>query len=307
MRGFIKLLLIIVLGGYLALFLLDWTYTWTITQRPLLNIKENRNYDYLIAGDSRTNPLVAPYIDLKTGLKTINIGYPAFTLDDNQRILQYFFNRGNRVERVLLQMDLRFGTAAVGKQEWYYWPYLHRQSGILSAELPFSYYARENKNITLKTLGSGIKYLITVGDGESKLDTAEINNDFRPFLYNKKLLKDYSKEPFKYRELIEFNAFLKKNGVRELIFFKAPCTPEWFESQTDTSTYKQKLRGMGFKYFDLSGVYSDTSYFKDYTHIKNNRYLEFSRYFIHRVIDTLELKDRQLSVAKSPMHPSSQK
>ena len=140
-----------------------------------------------------------------------------------------------------------------------------------------------------------------------KLDTAEINNDFRPFLYNKKLLKDYSQEPFRYRELIQFDAFLKKNGVRELVLFKAPCTPEWFISQTDTSTYKMKLRNMGFKYFDLSGAYRDTSYFKDYTHIKNNRYLEFSRYFIHRVIDTLELKDRQLSMAKSPMHISSQK
>ena len=298
MRGFIKLLLIIVFGGYLALTLLDWIYTMTITQRPLLSIKENRSYDYLIAGDSRTNPLVAPYIDLRTGLKTINIGFPAFTLEDNQRIIQYFFDRGNRVDRVILQMDQRFGTSSGTKQEWYYWPYLHRQSGLFTMELPFGYYARENKNINLKTLGSGLKYLITVGDGEMKLDTAEINNDFRPFLYNSKLLKDCSKEPFRYNDLIAFDAFLKKNGVRELILFKAPCTPEWFKSQADTATFKQKLRGMGFKYFDLSGAYTDTSYFKDYTHIKNSKYLEFSRYFIQKVIEPLELKDRQTTMAK---------
>lgn len=90
MKGFIKLLLIIVIGGYITLTLADWLYTMSITQRPLLSIKKNRKYDYLIAGDSRTNPLVAPYIDQKTGLKTINIGFPAFTLEDNQKILQYF-------------------------------------------------------------------------------------------------------------------------------------------------------------------------------------------------------------------------
>jgi hypothetical protein len=297
MRGFIKLILTILLGGYLSFLLLDWTYTMTITQRPLLNIKENRSYDYLIAGDSRTNPLVAPYIDMLTGLKTINIGYPSFTLEDNQRILQYFFNRGNRVDRVILQMDLRFGTATGNRQEWYYWPYLHREEGFFTSEFPFGYYARENKNITLKTLGSGMKYMINVGDGEMTLDTMKIFKDFRPFLYNQKLLKDYSKEHFQYQQLLEFHTFLKKNGVRELIFFKAPCTPEWFLSQTDTSTYKKKLRGMGYKYFDLSGAYIDTSYFKDYTHIKNNKYLEFSRYFIHKVIDPLEMGDRKANTA----------
>jgi hypothetical protein len=225
-------------------------------------------------------------------------------LEDNQKILQYFFDRGNRVERVLLQMDLRFGTASGIKQQWYYWPYLHRQVGMLPLEIPFSYYAKENKNITLRTLGSGIKYLFTVGDGELELDTAEINNDFRPFLYNKKLLKDHSKEPFRYQALLEFDAFLKKNGVRELILFKAPCTPQWFDSQSDTATYKQGLKRLGFQHFDLSGAYGDTSYFKDYTHIKNSKYLEFSRYFIQNVIEPLELKDQQSYIARQPNRPS---
>lgn len=299
MSRFIKLILTILLGGYLSLLLLDWTYTMTITQRPLLGIKENRNYDYLIAGDSRTNPLVAPYIDKMTGLMTLNIGFPSFTLEDNQRILQYFFDRGNRVERVILQMDRRFGTSTGTRQEWYYWPYLHRQDGHFTTEIPFSYYARENKNITLKTLGSGLKYLITVGDGEMDLDTVKMNQDFRPFLYNKKLLADHSNLPFLYQEIVNFHAFLKKHGVRELILFKAPCTPEWFASQSDTSSYKQVLREMGFRYFDLSGTYTDTSYFKDYTHIKNNKYLEFSRYFIKSVIEPIEMADRKSPVAET--------
>lgn len=304
MSRFIKLILAILLGGYLSLLLLDWTYTWTITQRPLLSIKENRNYDYLIAGDSRTNPLVAPYIDMLTGLRTINIGYPSFTLEDNQRILQYFFDRGNRVERVILQMDRRFGTSRGTRQEWYYWPYLHRQKGPVTTDIPFSYYSLENKNITLKTLGAGLKYLITVGNGEMKLDTTKINEDFRPFLYNKKLLADYSKEPFLYKELAEFHEFLRSNGVRELIFFKAPCTPEWFASQTDTSSFKVALRNQGYRFFDLSGIYTDTSYFKDYTHIKNSKYLEFSRYFIKSVIEPVEMTDKKSTAADTLLLPA---
>lgn len=292
MRRFLKLSLTIVVSGFLALLLVDAFYTITITRRPLLKIKENRQYDYLIAGDSRTNPLVAPYIDQITGLKTINIGYPSFTLEDNQRILEYFFALGNKVERVILQMDQRFGTATGTRQEWYYWPYLHLQQGILTAGIPFSYYARENKNITFKTIGSGLKYLITVGDGEEVLDTVKINEDFRPFLHNKKLLTDYSKMPFFYDRLDSFHTFLKNHGVKELILFKAPCTPAWFASQTDTTSYKQKLRSMGFKYIDLSGTYTDTSYFKDYTHIKNSKYLEFSRLFIEKVLQPMEESDR---------------
>ena len=74
MRPFLKNISIILLAGGLSLSLLDIFYTWAITRRPLFWIEKDQHYDYLIAGDSRTSPLLTPYLEMITGKKTINIG-----------------------------------------------------------------------------------------------------------------------------------------------------------------------------------------------------------------------------------------
>lgn len=284
MKKFLKLTSITLLTGFLSLSLLDIAYTWAITQKPLSDIYTHKHYDYLIAGDSRTNPLLPSYLDMITGLKSINIGYPAYTLEDNKRIMEYFFERGNKVDRVYLQMDLRFGTANEVKREWFYKPYLIRQQGLLSPRFPFDFYARNNKNITFMTVKNHLMHGMRSPAERAYFDSMEIVNDYRPFKFNEKLLEDHADKPFLMNELLSFDRMLKQNGVKELVIFTAPYSPNWFDSQSDTSTYKKRLVNAGFKYFDLSTIYRDTSWFKDYTHIKNNKYLEFSRYFVDHVI-----------------------
>lgn len=304
MRPFLKNISIILLAGGLSLSLLDIFYTWAITRRPLFWIEKDQHYDYLIAGDSRTSPLLTPYLEMITGKKTINIGYPAFTLEDNRRVLKYFFDRGNRADTVYLQIDLRFGTATDIRRDWYYRPYLVMQEGMLTPRVPFKYYAENNKNITLRTIGSNLNYHWSKHETRDAWDTSLVVADYRPFQYNDKLLADHSHLPFLMDELKSFRRFLSDHGVSELVLFTAPYSPNWFHSQRDTSNYKKLIRAEGFIYHDLSGLYSDTTYFKDYTHIKNNRYLEFCRDFNDRIIRSVAGESVQRSagqVSKTPL------
>lgn len=284
MKGFLKIISIILVLGGLLLSLLDIFYTWAITRRPLLGIEKNRHYDHLIAGDSRTNPLLPPYLEQITGKRTINIGYPAFTLEDTRRIFRYFFENGNSVDTVYLQIDQRFGTATEIKRDWYYKPYLIMHEGLLTPRVPFSLYARNNKNVTPKTVRENLRYIWVREADKTILDTNNIILNYSPFVYNTKQLADHAKMPFLLEDLTSLDAFLKSNGVRKLVLFTAPYSPNWFASQSDTSNYKQKIRAADFSYYDLSKRYLDTAYFKDYVHIKNNRYFEFCRDFNNIVI-----------------------
>jgi hypothetical protein len=289
MTRFLRLCSIILVIGFLGLWLLDLWFTWAVTRKPLSGIEENKNYDCLIAGDSRTTPLQAPYLDIYTGLKTINIGYPAYTIEDNHKILKYFFERGNRVERVYLQFDLRFGTAARSVRDWYYHPYILRHESWFKWHFPFKFYSLNNSNIKPSTVIKETWNALRGFDSVTPFDSLEVLNDFRAFKFNPKLLKDNSKDTLLMDKLLSLDSMLKRNGVKEMVIFTAPFAGIWFPSQSDTSSYKKKIREAGFRYHDFSTAYLDTTYFMDYTHIKNNRYFEFCRLFS----DQLLLKDKR--------------
>jgi hypothetical protein len=298
MKRFLRLTAIVIISGLAMLAFLDFAYTWAIAQKPLSDIKKDQHYDYLIAGDSRTNALLPSYLNMITGMKTINIGYPAYTLEDNRRVMEYFFERGNKADKVFLQVDLRFCTATEVKREWYYKPYLIGHEGYFApARFPFSYYALHNKNITFMTVKDHLLYSLKSPQEKARFDSMEVVNDYRPFRYNDKLLEDHANNPLLLNELYSFERMLKKNGVKELVLFTAPFSPNWFHSQSDTSTYKRRLVNAGFKYFDLSTIYQDTTYFKDYTHIKNNKYLEFCRHFVENVIQQQDTHSNAMNVS----------
>lgn len=297
MKKFLRLTSILIISGLAMLALLDFAYTWALSQKPLSDINKNQHYDFLIAGDSRTNALLPSYLNMITGMKTINIGYPAYTLEDNRRVMEYFFERGNKADKVYLQVDLRFCTAKEVKREWYYKPYLISHEGYyFPLRFPFSYYARHNKNITFMTVKDHLLYSLKDPQEKARFDSLEVINDYRPFRYNDKLLEDHSSNPLLLEELQNFQRMLKKNGVKELVLFTAPFSPNWFDSQSDTSSYKRKLVDAGFTYVDLSTIYPDTTYFKDYTHIKNNKYLEFCRHFVDHVIQPQDKRSNALNV-----------
>lgn len=282
MRLFLRKLLFVAAGILITLSLLDIFYTWVISETPLHGIRKNEQVDYLIAGDSRTNPLLPEYLSQITGKKVINIGEPGYVLDDNIRILKYFFEMGNRVDRVLLQVDWKFGARHpedVESKEWRYLPNLIRKEGLLTPRIPFVFYAQNNRNIKPMHIVKFTKTALLRNGQPDPLDTMTVINAHRPFMHNEKLREDYSTMAFRMKDIIALDSFLRRQGVRELILFSTPYLPEWISTQSDSASYKRKVREAGYRFHDFSTVYKDVTWFKDYLHVTNSKYLEFCRLF----------------------------
>lgn len=267
----------IVLGGIpLLLVALDGFYTWALSETPAFGIGVNEKVDYILAGDSRTISLRAPYMSHITGKKVLNISAPGYTLDNNIELLEYFFRRGNRVDRVVLQVDQKFGSRTVPSHDFEYKPHLFRENPLM-ARIPFRYYAENNRNIRPSEVLGKARQTLSEGAGTPGLVLDTVNVKFTYFRHNNNLLTDHSRDPFRLDDLLALRDFLRSRGVKELILYSPPYLPEWIHSQSDSASFKQKIRDAGFTYYDLSNVYPDTSYFKDHLHVQNRLDMSYCR------------------------------
>jgi hypothetical protein len=277
MKRFIKQVSLVLLGIAAVLCILDIIYTWALSEQPVYGIGKNEKVDWIIAGDSRTISLRAYYMSYISGKKVLNISSPQYSLDNNRDLLEYFFRNGNRVEKVLLQVDQKFGSRRGYNRDYEYMPHIFRQRGLLSPRFPFKFYAENNKNIRptdfVRALSTRLSGRVTV---ESPADT--VNYKITSFVHNPKLFQDHSDETFRIDDLRELREYLHGKGVKELILYSPPYLPEWIQSQTDSASFKKKVREAGFKYYDFSNIYTDTSYFKDHLHVKNRMDYEYARF-----------------------------
>jgi hypothetical protein len=259
-----------------VLSIMDIYYTWVISERPVYGIGRNEKVDWLITGDSRSISLRAPYLSYITGRKVVNVAAPFYTMDNTIELLEYFFNNGNRADRVLLQVDQKFGSRRGIKRNYEYMPHIIRQRGLLSPRFPFKYYAENNRNIRPSQI---VDYTREVLRGDNKatetLDTiwVKINH----FKTNPGLMVDHSKDDFRIDDIKALREYLLSKGVKELILYSPPYYPEWIKTQSDSASFKEKVRKAGFRYHDLSTVYTDTTYFIDHLHIKNRKDNEYMR------------------------------
>jgi hypothetical protein len=277
-------MLMVCLGIIVTLSLLDILYTWAITQKPLHDIRENEHFDYLIIGDSRSNPLITFYLEHITGAKVMSLAEPAFILEDNLEILNYFYRKGNTVDRVLIQADWKFGSRTVSEKEWVYEPYLIREKGLLSPRIPFVMYAKHNRNYKPMMLVKHIRDGM-MGNPKSPLsDTNLILASNYSYRVNEKLRADYSIYPFRIDDFKKLETELKEKGVKEVVLFSIPHLREWITTQSDSASFKTKIRTAGFKYHDFSTIYPDSTWFKDYLHVRNNRYMDFCQKFAATVM-----------------------
>lgn len=278
MRQFIKQVSIFIIGIFITFSLLDIFYTWVISEHPVYSIKNDEQIDYLIAGDSRTDPLLESYLEHVTGKKIIQIGSPGYILENNIEILEFFFSKGNRVDKVILQVDWKFGSSTENKKNFEYMPHIMRHQGLFKPRIPFEYYMVNNKNIRPTHIYNFSKNLLKKNKSDSAtIDTVNVKHT--PFVNNKKLWQDYSINKFRIEDIVALREYLHKMGVKELILFSPPYLPEFISSQSDSASYKTIIKNAGFKHYDFSTVYKDTSYFKDHLHVKNSKYMEFCRLF----------------------------
>jgi hypothetical protein len=284
MRRFIKQISFVLLAILALLIVLDILYTWSLSETPVYGIGKDEKVDWIIAGDSRTISLRSNYVSHVSGKKVLNIAAPFFSLDNNIEILDYFFKNGNRVDRVLLQVDQKFGSRRGVRREYEYMPHVIRQKGILSPRIPFVYYAENNKNIRPTHILRVLKGIVTGDRPVEKLaDTANFKVTW--FVYNPKLMQDHSQEEFRIEDLKRLREYLRDKGVKELVLYSPPYLPDWIRTQSDSASFKSKVREAGFRYYDFSNIYPDTSYFKDHLHIQNRRDYEYGRLISSSVLN----------------------
>ena len=283
MRRFIRQASLVAAGILAVLSVLDIVYTWSISENPVYGIGRDERVDWVIAGDSRSVGLGGQYLSTITGKKVVNISSPYYTLENNREILQYFFDNGNRAERVLLQMDQKFGSRRrVLMRDYEYMPHVIRQKGLFSPRFPFKYYAENNKNIRP---GQVMEFARKALSGEAKAADEDTGyTKATSFIRNPRLMVDHSKDEFRLDDIKALRDYLHTKGVKELVLYLPPYLPEWIQTQSDSSSFKQKLRDAGFRYYDFSNVYGDTTYFKDHLHLHNRKYNEFSRLMAATVI-----------------------
>lgn len=284
MGRFIRQISIVAAGILAILWLLDIAYTWAISENPVYGIGKNEKVDWVIAGDSRSVGIGGPYLTLFTGKKVVNISSPYYTLENNREILDYFFDNGNSTERVLLQVDQKFSSRKRElKRDFEYMPHIIRQRGLFSPRFPFSYYAENNKNITPKQVFGFARQALSSQSDQGVFDTSWTK--ITSFTVNPRLLVDHSKEEFRLEDIKVFRDYLLSKGVKEVVLYSPPYLPEWILSQSDSASFKTKVREAGFSYYDFSNVYSDTSSFKDHLHLQNRKNNEFSRMVASRVFE----------------------
>ena len=275
MKRFARQTMTIVAGCLAVLLALDTVYTWAISENPVYGIRKNEKVDWLITGDSRSLALRAPYLSYVSGMKVLNVASPFYTLENTKEILELFFNNGNRADRVLLQVDQKFGSRKGVNRNYEYMPHIFRQQGLPLQRFPFKYYAENNRNIRPSNLRQFLKGALNGRHDYETLDTTWVK--INHFSTNPKLMVDNSIDEFRIDEIKRIRDYLIGKGVKEVVLYTPPCLPEWTLLQSDSASFKEKVRKAGFAYHDLSNIYSDTAYFIDHLHIKNRKDYEYCR------------------------------
>jgi hypothetical protein len=121
----------------------------------------------------------------------------------------------------------------------------------------------------------GLRYVDDAGRPGRVPDT--MGGKITQFRYNPKLMIDHSIDSFRIDDIIALRSYLRSHGVKELILYSPPLMQDWNRIQTDTVSFKRKVREAGFRYIDLSNAYSDTTYFKDQLHVKNQMDMPYCR------------------------------
>jgi len=274
MKRFVGQIFIIIISIHVLLILTDIFYTWTLSQVPVHGISKNQKVDYIIAGDSRTLPLRAPYVSFVTGKKVLNFSSPAYVLDDIIELLYFFFRSGNKADKIVLQVDQKFGSRLQSKKQFIYQPYLFREQWI-QARYPFRFYAENNKNITPSLVLNSFKKILSGFDFNEYLDT--VNIKMNHYVVNPRLDVDFTQDHLRIENIITLKNYLLQNGVQELILYSPPYIPAWGETQADQHHFKKAIAKSGIKYYDLSNIYKDTIYFKDQLHVRNSKDMEYTR------------------------------
>ena len=271
MRKFIILASSILLLVGVILTALDICYSYGLSRHPLLKIPKNERFDYLIIGDSRVSSILEKQLDSLTARRCLVLPNYGGNLDDMPFVIDYFFQNGNTARTVISSIDLRIGGNEGVKHEWLYYAHASRKNGYLDPRVPFLTYAQNNTTVTTKRIFEDL-----FRDVDSSRKDQRDMNILQWYEPHKDQMKDYSVAPLRIESLVNLKNILKAHGVTDHRLLIAPLSPEFDALQSDPDGYKSLLRNNGFRYYDFSAMYPDTSSFADLVHLKRKAYAGFT-------------------------------
>jgi hypothetical protein len=262
---------------------MDCLYTYGVARHPLLNIPENHTYDYLIIGDSRVSSLLEEDISAQTGKTVMVLPHYGDNLKDVLKLTDYFLERGNHAKTVISNVDLRIAQSSGMTHEWEFYAYDVHAHHYLKPRIPFVIYALNNRKIPFRKVMEGIRRPVDTVRAEHR--DFSITQRYEPSREQK---IPYDTSHLRLDLILELREKLKKYGIHDHRLVVAPLSPEYPRYHPGSESYKNIMRSKGFRLYDCSAVYNDTSGFADLIHLKRNHYRDFSRKFA----DSLNHDDR---------------
>lgn len=274
MKEFIKKITIYLLLTLFLLVILDSVYTLIYSNsrvRDKVQFVLNttpKHYNAIILGSSRAENHLIPEIFKEYGLDVYNFGMSGGSLCEDSLMLKLFFEKGNTVDKILLQVDLQFlnEVPAEGIQARFL-PYLplnktiythykdNTKNSFALAYFPFYRYCKLDAKIGFREL------VITLMNKKGKFyDT----NGFAPLSgsLNSKVKQNLPKEVCeKNKYYDEIVAISLKNKVL-LISFTAP-----FCSYTNNTDFFSKLKQNVPELYDYSNFIKEDSLFSTCGHL----------------------------------------
>ena len=297
MKKFIKKITVYILLTLLLLALLDVIYSSIHINSQVRNKVDfivnspPKHYDAIILGSSRAENHLIPEIFKKYGLDVYNFGMSGGSLCEDSLMLKLFFEKGNTVDKVLLQVDIQFlnEIPAEGIQARFL-PYLplnktiynhykdNTKNSFALAYFPFYRYCKIDSKIGFRELVNTIM---------KKKGKFYGTNGFAPIggSLNSKIKQNLPKEVCQknkyYDEIVATSA---KNKV-QLISFIAP-----FCSYTNNKDFFSKLKQNVPELNDYNDFIKEDSLFSTCGHLNEKGAVVFSNIILDKHFGINNLK-----------------
>ncbi len=293
MTRFIKTCSLTAGGLFLTLSGMDCLYSYGIARHPLLRIPEKKEYDYLIIGDSRVSSLIEDEIGAKTGKSVIVLPHYGDNLKDVLYLTDYFLERGNRAKTVISTVDLRIAQSSQMTHDWEFYAYDVKAHYYLKPRIPFVMYASNNRKIPFRKVVEGISSPID----SARRETRDFNI-FQRYEPSREQKIPYDTTHLRLDLILALREKLKKHGIRDHRLIVAPLSPDYPRYHPGAESYKDIMRSHGFRLYDCSKMYTDTTAFADLIHLKRKTYMDFSRRFADSLLfDDYDARHRHSTAA----------
>lgn len=250
----------------------------------LFPIEQNGAYDFVIMGSS-TSDEIRPCFVPSFPNNAMNLSFPGGGMKVQKTYLEYFYEEGNKVDKILYCLDPYVLVTDYGDRLNYlfnYEPFRMKFASLIFENL--------GPKIATKYLFSKVRFLgfanytscpIEYPSMHNALDTARENGQVRHF-YGREDRSELQKK--RLAEIIK----LAKAHNSSIIFYIPPSLLSKDPNYKNTLAYLEELSKEDFiEYYDFKNIFlekQDHKFFRDYVHLNGEGATRFYENYLSEVI-----------------------